>query len=172
LNVRNFLIIVSTLLNPDNGNLGIALPPVLNIFRRMLQNPGSTNQLLQGLLSFLRGVVCMILFAFGVIYTWVSLLNPGAKIGAGVGGCIGAVGIAGGPAIGIATTAVGGLLGGLIGSGIYMYIKERTDQQNQARARQEWMAAVLESGNSGAMAYQFNPNLQMYTVSGNIQSVC
>jgi len=110
----------------------------------------------------------MILFAFGVIYTWVSLLNPGAKIGAGLGGCIGAVGIAGGPAIGIATTAVGGLLGGLIGSGIYMYIKERSDQQNLARARQEWMAAVLESGNSGAMAYQFNPNLQIYTVSGNI----
>jgi len=52
LNVRNFWTITSTLLNPDDGKLGIALPPVLHIFRLMLQNPRSMDQLLQSLLGF------------------------------------------------------------------------------------------------------------------------
>jgi len=88
LNVRNFLTINNTLLNPDDGNLEIALPPVFHIFRLMLQNPRRMDKLLQSLLSFLKEVVCTILFAFGVIYTWVSLANPGTQVGVGVGGCI------------------------------------------------------------------------------------
>ena len=168
LNVRNFLTVTSILLNPDDANLEIALPPVFHIFHLLLQNPGSTDKLLQSLLSFLKEVVCTILFAFGVIYTWVSLANPGTQIGAGVSGCIGAAGFVFGPWGGAAGIAVGGVLGGFIGSGIYKLKKERSDQQNLARARQEWMAAVLESGNSRAMAHQFNPNLQMYIINGNI----
>lgn len=170
LNVRNFLTITSTLLNPDVGNLEIVLPPVFQILRLMLQNPSSMDKLLRSLLSFLKEVVCTILFAFGVIYRWVSLANPGTQIGVGVGGCIGAAGFVFGPWGGAAGIAVGGLLGGFLGSGIYKLTKERSDQQNLARARQEWMAAVLESGNSGAMAHQLNPNPQMhiYIINGNI----
>jgi len=52
-NVKNFLTINSTLLNPDNDNLGIALPPVFHIFRLMLQNTRSMDKLPQSLLSFL-----------------------------------------------------------------------------------------------------------------------
>jgi len=66
--VRNFLTITSTPLNPDDGKLGIAVPPVFLIFRLMLQNPWSMDQLLQSLLGFLKEAVCTILFAFGVIY--------------------------------------------------------------------------------------------------------
>ena len=167
LNVRNFLIITSTLLNPDDDNLGIALPPVFHIFRLMLQNPCNMDKLLQSLLSFLKGVISTILFAFGVIYTWVSLANPGTQIGIGVGGFIGAAGFALGPLGGVASMAIGGVLGGFIGSGIYKLTKERSDQQNLARARQEWLAAVLESGNSRQMAHQFNPNQQMFIINGN-----
>jgi len=157
LNVRNFL----TILNPDDGNLGITLPSVFHIFRLMLQNPRSMDKMPQNLLSFLKEVVCTVLFAFGVIYTWVSLANSGTQIGVGVRGCIGAIGFVLGPLGGAVGIAIEGLLGGFIGSGIYKLTKERSDQENPARTMQEWMAAVLQSGNSRAMAYhQFNPNQQ------------
>ena len=74
-----------------------------------------------------------------------------------MGGCIGAAGFVFGPWGGAAGIAVGGVLGGFIGSGIYKLTKERSDQQNLARARQGWI-------NSRAMAHQFNPNLQMYII--------
>ena len=121
LNVRNFLIITSTVLNPDEDNLGIALPPVVQIFRLILENPESVELLGTGFIYVLREVIEMILFAFGVIYTWVSLAlgSPGAQIGAGVGGFIGAIAFVLGPWSGAAGVAVGGTLGGLIGNGIY-----------------------------------------------------
>ena len=76
------------------------------------------DQLLQSLLGFLKEAVCTILFAFGVIYAWLSLANPDAQIEVGVGGCIGAVGFVLGPWSGAAGIAVGGLLGSFIGSGV------------------------------------------------------
>ncbi|KAJ7374380.1 hypothetical protein OS493_007482 [Desmophyllum pertusum] len=109
LNVRNFLIITSTVLNPDDDNLGIALPPVVKILRLIIENPQSIELLGTGLVYVLQEVIEMILFAFGVIYTWVSLAlrSPGAQIGAGVGGCIGAIAFVLGPWSGAAGVAVG-----------------------------------------------------------------
>ncbi|XP_020614185.1 uncharacterized protein LOC110052401 [Orbicella faveolata] len=97
LNVRNFLIITSTVLNPDQDNLGIALPPVVEILKLILENPDAIERLV----ASLQEVIKSILFAFGVIYKWVSLIlrSPGqprsaqvspAQIGARVGACIGA----------------------------------------------------------------------------------
>jgi len=162
LNVRNFLIITSTLLNPDCCNAALALPPVLSTFQRILEAIGDNEQM-QNLLLLLRGMIDMILFAFGVMFTWISLTNPGAKIGAGIGGCVGAAGFALGPLSGIACAATGVVLGGLIGSGAYMLIKENRDQQNIARARQEWLAAGGEGGHPGA---DREPQVA-YSVSGD-----
>ena len=163
LNVRNFLMITNTLLNPDDNNLELALPPVVQILQHILENQNSANKLLKSLLPLLKEIVDMILFAFGVLYTWVSLANPGTKIGAGVGGCIGAAAFALGPASGAVGVAVGGTLGGLIGCGIYMLIKESRVQQNIARARREWLAAAAEGGYSDAARA---PPV-MYFVSGD-----
>jgi len=134
LNVRNFLIITSTVLNPDVGNLAIALPPVFQIIRLILENCGTVE-----LLGVLREVIEMILFAFGVIYTWVSpaLRSPGTQIGAGVGGCIGAIAFVLGPWSGAAGVAVGGTLGGLIGNGIYNLRGEQRRQEID-RFREHW----------------------------------
>ena len=85
----------------------------------MLQNPQSKNQILQSLASFLGGVVLTIIIIFHYIYTRVSLANRGAKIGLGVGGCIGVIGFHWGLWGAAAGIVVGGLLLGLIGSGIY-----------------------------------------------------
>jgi len=54
------------------------------------------------------------------------------------------------------------------GSRIYKLTKERSDQQNLARARQEWLAAELESENARQMPHQFNPNQQMFIINGNV----
>ena len=88
LNVRNFLIITSTVLNPDEDNLGIALPPVIEILKLILENPATFERLATTLIKLLQEVIEMILFAFGVDYTWVSLAlrSPVAKIVAVVGG--------------------------------------------------------------------------------------
>jgi len=142
LNVRNFLIITSTVLNPDEDNLGIALPPVVQIFRLILENPATVELLGTGLIYVLQEVIEMILFAFGVIYTWVSLAlrSPGAQIGAGVGGCIGAIAFVLGPWSGAAGVAIGGTLGGLIGNGIYSLSREQR-QQEIDRFREHWRNA-------------------------------
>ena len=73
LNVRNFLIITSTVLNPDDDNLGIALPPVVEILKLILDHPAAVNDLATTLINLLHKVIKMILHAFGVNYTWVSL---------------------------------------------------------------------------------------------------
>ena len=142
LNVRNFLIITGTVLNPDEDNLGIALPPVVQIFRLILENPATVELLGTGLIYILQEVIEMILFAFGVIYTWVSLAlrSPGAQIGAGVGGCIGAIAFVLGPWSGAAGVAVGGTLGGLIGNGIYSLRGEQRRQEID-RFRVHWRNA-------------------------------
>ena len=121
------MIITNTLLNPVNGKLGIALPPVFLIFYFMLQNQQNIRKMLKNLPKFLMHVgvlwaicfVCTILFAFGILYTWISDANPGTQMGIGLGGCIGVIGFAFGPLGGVAGTAIGGLLGGFIVGGIY-----------------------------------------------------
>lgn len=142
LNVRNFLIITSTVLNPDEDNLGIALPPVVQVLRLILENPQSFQMLGVGLIYVLREVIEMILFAFGVIYTWVSLAlgSPGTQIGAGVGAGIGAIAFVLGPWSGAAGVALGGAIGGLIGNGIYNLRGEQR-QQEINRFREHWRNA-------------------------------
>ena len=145
LNVRNFLIIASTVLNPDHDNLGIALPAVFQILKLIWENPETTERLVDRAISLLKEVIGMILSAFGVIYTWVSQTlenpgQPGAQIGAGVGGCIGAIAFVLGPWSGAAGVAVGGTLGGLIGNGIYNLRGEQRRQEIE-RFREHWRNA-------------------------------
>jgi len=164
LNVRNFLVITSTVLNPDDNNLALALPPVFHILRLLLENSNSVTQLGVGLVYVLREVIEMILFAFGVVYTWVSLAlqSPGAQIGAGVGGCMGAAGFILGPWSGAAGVAAGGVLGGLIGNGIYNLVAGDQRQQQIERFRRDWAAA-------GGVGPNGQPNNQypVYYFDGN-----
>ena len=157
LNVRNFLIITNSLLNPDGNNLEIALPPVIQIFRLILENPGSVTQLGVGLVYVLREVIEMILFAFGVIYTWVSLAlsNPGAQIGAGVGVLFGACAFVLGPWSGAAGMAVGGTSGGLIGNGIHNLMTGGQRQQELNRFRENWRNAGGEFEPNGRPNNQY-----------------
>ena len=80
------------MLNPDHGNLGIALS-VVDILKYILGNRKDIEFLAEKAIPLLKDVIGMALSAFGVIYTWLSLAlgNPGAQIGAGVGGFVGGV---------------------------------------------------------------------------------
>ena len=164
-NVGNFLIITSTVLNPDDNNLELGLPPVVQILRLLLENADSVPPLLDGLVYVLREVTEMILFAFGVVYSWVSLAlqGPGAQIGAGVGGVIGAAGFVFGPWSGAAGVATGGVLGGLIGSGIYNLMVGDQRQQEMERFRRYWGAA----GGAAAGPGQPNNPYPVYYFDGN-----
>lgn len=164
LNVRNFLIITSTVLNPNLANLEAVLPPIYHILRLLLQNPNSVTALGVNLVHVLREVIEMILFAFGVVSTWVSLAlqSPGAQIGAGVGGCIGAGGFFFGPWGGAAGIATGGVLGGLIGNGIYTLVAGDPRQQQIERFRRDWVAA----GGAGPNG-QPNNQYPVYYFEGN-----
>ena len=149
LNVRNFLIITNAVLNPDGHNLRIVLPPVFTILLILLEDSSNVQLLVDTLLYALRDVIEMILFAFGVIYSWVSLsLNsPGSRIGAGVGGFIGgAVGLLLGPLNSVAGLRAGFALGGLIGDGIYDLMVGDQREQEMERFRRYWAAA----GGAGA----------------------
>ena len=156
LNVRNFLIITNAVLNPDGHNLRLVLPFVLQILLILLEDSANVPPLVDTLLNTLRDVIEMILFAFGVIYVWVSisLKSPGSQIGAGVGGFIGgAVGSLLGPLNAVAGLGAGGVLGGLIGSGIYDLMVGNQREQERERFRRYWAAA------GGAGAYG-KPNNQ------------
>ena len=130
LNVKNFLIITSTVLNPDEGNLGTALPPVVEILKLILENPDAVERLV----ACLQEVIKIILSAFGVFYTWVAsaLKSPGCQIGAGMGGFIvlGAVAfVAVSPWSLLVSAVAGGTLGGLFGNGISNLMGEQRHQE-------------------------------------------
>ena len=154
LNVRNFLIITSTVLNPNEDNLGTVLPPVVQLLRLILENPESVELLGTDLIYLLQEVIERILFAFGVIYPWVSLAlrSPGAQIGAGVGGFIGAIAFVLGPWSGAAGVVGGGALGGLIGNGIYNWRREERRPEKE-RFRELW-------SNAGGAGPNGQPNNQ------------
>ena len=126
--------IVNAVLNPDEENLGIALPPVYQILREILEHCHDPK-FVQNLVYLLQEVVRTILFAFGVLYTWVSvaLSDPGAQIGAGLGGIIGGVaGFFGAGPAGAAGGGVGGAaFGGLIGNGISNLIRGPPQPQDE-----------------------------------------
>ena len=141
LNTRNFLIITSTLLNPDDENLSVALPAVVDVTGRIVRETIGDRTRVENLLSLLRGIVDIILFAFGVLYTWIVPSNIGGKIGAGIGGIIGLGGLAFGPGGGAVGVTGGAVCGGLIGSGVYDLNRETRDQRRDDRARREWLDA-------------------------------
>ena len=139
LNVRNVLIITSTVLNPDENNLALLLPNIIYILRLILENSNSAENLVADLVYLLRQVIEMILFYFGVIYRWVSLAlhSPGLQLGAGLGGTIGlGAGLFFGPWGAAAGMAAGVVLGGLIGNGIYNMVVGDPRQQEMNRFKQ------------------------------------
>ena len=166
LNVRNFLIITNCLLNPNGDNLEIGLPPVFQILRLILQNPNATNQLGVHLIYMLREVIEMILFSFGVIYCWVTLTlsNPGAQIGFGVGMILGAGAFLLGPWSGAAGVAIGGSAGGLIGNGIHGLISGGQRHQELQRFRER----RREAGGNIQRNGQPNNQYPVYYFEGDV----
>jgi hypothetical protein len=93
INLRNFLMITNALLNPNFQNVITALKGSMEIFLailRILQEDGEMIvEQLTRLVGLLRSVIEHVLFAFGIIYSWIYVAlanNPGAKLGAGIGG--------------------------------------------------------------------------------------
>ena len=69
LNARNFLIITSTVLQPDAGPT--AVPLVALMLRLILKNENDTGKV-NCLVSGLRKVIEVTLAAFGIVYSWIS----------------------------------------------------------------------------------------------------
>ena len=164
LNVRNFLIITRTVLNPDKDNLEVALKYVIEILKLVLNNPENVQPLASTLVYLLQEVIKMILVAFGVIYRWVSLalLSPGSQLGAGLGGTIGlGAGVFFGPWGAAAGMGAGVVLGGLIGNGIYNMVVGDPRQQEMNRSRL--------GGRGGHGAHHGQPHHQyvVYYFEGN-----
>ncbi len=144
LNTRNFLLITNALLNPDEDNTTTALVPCLTLFNNCLSYLKDPDKL-RNLLTVLREIVDMILLFFGVIYGWISLANPGGKVGAGFGLLLASVGGAmwAFPPAGIVFSSLVGLVaGGLIGSGGYEWYKDHHYMKMQQR-HQEFMSDLL-----------------------------
>ena len=137
LNVRNVLIITSTVLNPDENNLALIIPYVLKILEHIVNNRDESIPIVAGLVSLLKEVIAKILSAFGVDYRWVPVAlprpdesKPGWQIGGGLGGAIGlTAGFFFGPVgAGVAGLLAGVFLGGLAGNGIEQVVKDPRQQ--------------------------------------------
>ena len=139
LNVRNSLTIIITLLNPDDGNLGIALPPVFHIFHFILQNIRSMDKMYQDQRdSLIRGActfifLCLTWYAFKLFRDQAPLFDPGALIGFGVLGFIGLIGFHWGHWNGI-IAIIFCFLGGCIVSGIFRWRHREQPNDNGQRA--------------------------------------
>ena len=136
LNVRNFFIISNAVLNPDPENLSCILPPVYEILQSLPKKRDDLN-FVRDLAQLLEEIMKIILPCFNVVYDWVVLSlqrNPGAQIGAGMGGAAGAIlaGAAFGPALPMIALAagIGFVSGGLLGGGIFNLKIDNHDQQH------------------------------------------
>ena len=161
LNVRNVLIITSTIVCPDNDHLALILPYVISILQLILEKGNSVVNFVDALVYFLREVIEMILSAFGVIYTWVSLAlhSPGVQITAGLAGTIGlAFGIFFGPWGAAYGMGAGLLLGGLTANGIYNTVVGDPRQQAIDRFRQDWSGVPDGQPHQHCVVYCFEGN--------------
>ena len=136
LNVRNFFIISNAVLNPDPENVMCTLPPVYEILQSLPKKRDDLN-FVRDLAQLLEEIMKIILPCFNVVYDWVVLSlqrNPGAQIGAGMGGAAGAIlaGAAFGPALPMIALAagIGFVSGGLLGGGIFNLKIDNHDQQH------------------------------------------
>ena len=148
-NVRNFLTITRTLLNPDDSNLGIALPHVFHIFHLLLQNPRNIDNMLENPPSYVSWLtpsvsiislvwIFILIFlsinynVFEYLFWRVPLFNPGTLIGCGMAGLVGVLGfkyLDWNMAVGLAVC----LLGGCIGSGFFRFNEDPRDGQEMYR---------------------------------------
>ncbi|XP_031560922.1 uncharacterized protein LOC116296941 [Actinia tenebrosa] len=156
INLRNFLMITNALLNPGWENLFTVLPRVMEIFRdilKILSTDGENIvQRLTELVGLLRSVMQDILFTFGIVYSWVYLTvinaNPGAKIGAGIGGFIGMAGLfVASPPVALLAMAGGSIFGGLTGSGIYNLQEQRRQEQEAEESHRRYQEFVIMQRN-------------------------
>ena len=136
LHARNAFLITNALLNPDQDNLRLTVPLVLEILQAISKTSQLNPVACANLVCLLRDVIKEILSAFGVIYSWAEsqtpLFGPGTKIGIGVGGIFGLVGgIFGGPAAAAVGYCAGAASGGLIGSGVYNLVAEQHSSSQQ-----------------------------------------
>ena len=146
LNTRNFLIITNALLNPDEDNTRTVLAPYMSMFQSFLSNL-EDSKLLQKLITALRDIMKMTLFFFGVLYSWVSLANPGARVGSGIGlllGFVGSLAYMFSPARTLASSVVGLVAGNLIGGGGYDWYKDHHYMKMQQQLMQEYQEFLNE----------------------------
>ena len=140
LHARNAFLITNALLNPDQDNLRLIVPLVLEILQAISKTSQLNPVACANLVCLLRDAIKEILSAFGVTYSWVeswvesqtSPLNPGAQIGTGVGGILGLIGgIFGGPAAAAVGSLAVAAFGGLIGNGVYNLVAEQHSSSKQ-----------------------------------------
>ena len=140
LHARNAFLITNALLNPDQDNLRIIVPLVLEILQAISKTSQLNPVASANLVCLLRDAIKEILSAFGVTYSWVeswvesqtSPLNPGAQIGTGAGGILGLIGgIFGGPAAAAVGSLAVAAFGGLIGNGVYNLVAEQHSSSKQ-----------------------------------------
>ena len=101
---------------------------------------------------------------FGIIYAWVTLGNPGAQFGGGVGLVIGA--ILGGfvaPLIIPVGAALGFIGGKLIGGGAYAWYREQQVIERQNQRVREYQEFIREQSGVGV------PRLPLFHAPGNAE---
>ena len=146
LNSRNFLIITNALLSPDEEYTTTVLAPYMMMFEKFLTKL-EDPKLMQNLLATLREVMNMILVYFGIMYKWVFLVNPGARIGAGLGllfGFLSSLAYGLPLAMILASSVVGCFSGYLIGSGGYDWYREHYYMRLQQKFIANYQQPIFE----------------------------
>ncbi|XP_020908949.1 uncharacterized protein LOC110246908 [Exaiptasia diaphana] len=160
LNMRNVLIIINALLNPDPDNTTVSLKFILQLVLKLLKDDSINDVDLEKLVAHLRAVIEEIFQAFGIIYLWIERnkfgLSAGTRLGVGIGGFLGMAGIIGGPVTFGITTMAGAVFGGFIGSGLYdLLAKEErdnsVDELNEIIRRYQEFAKTMDSTHSTAV---------------------
>ncbi|XP_031560924.1 uncharacterized protein LOC116296943 [Actinia tenebrosa] len=127
LNVRNFLIIVSTLIKPDEDLLSSFLPHIMGITSKIVKTHYQHS--IVNLVSFMQHFVEYILFFFGIINPWDTSFpesKPYRQIGSGLGGMVGVLGLlAVSPPCALVAMGAGVWFGAVVGDTLYITKKRR-----------------------------------------------
>ena len=167
LNTRNFLIITK-LLNPDENNTMISLPGYMAVLQEFLKQVTKEPEMIQKLIKALEDVMNSVNQVFGIMYKWVSLANPGAQFGSGLGLVVGfasAIRFALPWPMQIAGTAIGLVAGYLMGSRSYDWWKERCYMNEREELLRGYQKFHSESAQT--VSCEESITVVLYCVSAN-----
>lgn len=154
-NVRNYLVIIDSLLVDVQGDLLTTLLPFIMDTTLLILKSATYNQPIQLLVNLAKNIIEDTLYFFGIMYPWESIStgNPYRQLGTGLGGMAAVIcTVASRNPVGLVGMGVLGVIGGVVGD-IY-YLHKRTKEQMEESLRRYHIFRQIHQENCFPMTHR------------------